>query len=99
MFAWLQKATEEEAFIGEVYAYKYKDFCWGVFTPHNTEHGSYGQWMKFKRSDRNIYQDHDGYLSVFGKCFRQEDVMFYDKVAFGAAREKIERKYNGQKNN
>ncbi len=23
----------------------------------------------------------------------------YDKVAFGAAREKIERKYNGQKNN
>ena len=95
MFSWLQRATEEEAYIGEVYAFKHYNGGWGIYPPHNVKGASYGTWIRFKASDRNIHQDHDEYLSIFSKCFLRQDVMFYDKVAFGAAREKIERKYNG----
>lgn len=85
---------KEEEYIGEVPYYHYIGGTYGVHPIHNCDsEGGHVSWMKFTSDDRDIYRDHDEYVSIKGTCFKRADVMFYDQVKYQPFRDKIERRY------
>ncbi len=89
-----KKEKEEEKVIGEFLAAHTNQYGnHGIFPAHSVPVGTYFQWYDFRICDRDIYKDHDGYICIRNKFFKQEDVLFHKVVAFDSFKKSIEKKY------
>lgn len=87
--------TQEDPVIGEVLVLNKNISGWyGIYPPHaDVSPGASHSWKEFRGSDRDIDSDHDGFVSILGKFFKREDVLFYKQEAFKDFKSKIDKKY------
>lgn len=89
-----QNNPVSEDIIGEVLVgRKDRNGGYGYCSPQSAD-SIYLEWQTFKVSNYDPYRNHDGFVSIWGIFFKEEDVIFYKKELFKDLKAKIERRYS-----
>lgn len=90
-----EEAKKDKEFVGEVLVGRPNHGrTWDYVPVHNKNVDTAClSWKKFKESDINYLESHDGFIKIGENFYRGEDVLFYETELFKEFKNSVQNRY------